>query len=93
MGKIRLHYREKFNTGTVIKVVPGRTAEKMGWKSNDKIIEFAGFPVTSSEDLAGILFSLDISPEGPKTVSVKLKQKNGFREYKIKTKQKLGFMY
>ena len=60
---------------------------------NDKIIEFAGFPVTSSEDLAGILFALDISPGGSKTVSVKLKQKNGLREYKVKTKQKLGFMY
>ena len=93
MEKIRLYYLKKFNTGTAITVIPGRTAEKMVWKSNDKIIEFAGFPVTSSEDLAGILFALDISPGGSKTVSVKLKQKNGLREYKVKTKQKLGFMY
>lgn len=93
MEKTRLHYLEKFNAGTAIKVVPGRHAEKMGWKNNDKIIEFADIPVASSEDLAGILFALDILPEGAKTISVKLKQKDGIREYKVRTKQKLGFMY
>lgn len=93
MEKVRQAYKKRFNTGTAIKIVQGRTAEKMGWKNNDKILEFAGFPVTSQEDLAGILFALDISSTVPETVTVKLRQKNGIKSYRVKTKQKLGFTY
>ena len=93
MEKIRLQYAKRFNTGIPIKVIPGRTAAKMGWQNNDKIIEFAGYPVTSSEDLSGILFALDISPTTPPKVTVKLKQKNGIHTYEVRTKQKLGFMF
>lgn len=93
MEKIRLQYAKRFNTGIPIKVIPGRTAAKMGWQNNDKIIEFAGYPVTSSEDLSGILFALDISPTTPQKVTVKLKQKNGIHTYEVRTKQKLGFMF
>ena len=93
MEKTRLLYQKQFNTGAAIKVVPGRTAEKMGWRNFDKIVEFSGRSVSSAEDLAGILFALDITPNAPETVNVKLKQKDGIREYKVRTKQKLGFMY